>query len=147
MTVGDISSDLIFNSNTTLARSYDGTTHLALPGSWDALEVHYKIAQVSANGLQFRVGNVRQGIDTAIQWSVWAAYDGSFDPLAYIRFAFGNTVPLWFKCYAQYNLAISDEDILKVVNACYTAPPETANLALFQDDEEIIFQDGESMEW
>jgi hypothetical protein len=80
------------------ATSADGTSVRSTSGiNWSRNERHIKIVQTNADGTQFRVGNKRIGIDSAIQWSAWTNFDGSFNPLTALRLAYGNTVPIWFR--------------------------------------------------
>jgi hypothetical protein len=80
------------------ATSTDGTSVRSTSGiNWSRNERHIKIVQTNADGTQFRVGNKRIGIDSAIQWSAWTNFDGSFNPLTALRLAYGNTVPIWFR--------------------------------------------------
>lgn len=96
----------------------DGSATIFVLGDWSRNEQHLKIVQTNAAGTQFRVGNQRLGIDSAIQWGAWAAYDGSFNPLTHLRAAYGNTVPLWLKKVMVSNLGgLTDAQIMERLNA------------------------------
>jgi hypothetical protein len=99
-----------------VVRAYDGITLSGVvTGTWSRGEQHLKLVQTSTDGSQFRVGNQRIDIDTEVQWSSWVTFDGSFNPLEYLRFAFNNTVPLWLNGWALYKRSLSDTEIAKVL--------------------------------
>jgi hypothetical protein len=100
-------------STPNIITAFDGTQVKNIPHiQWSRNEKHLKIVQTNALGTQFRVGNKRIGIDSAIQWSAWTNFDGSFNPLTHIRLAFGNTVPIWFRRVMVSNLGgMSDAQI------------------------------------
>lgn len=119
----DSSADVLYSNDTTrkfAARSYDGVNAPAVTAvDWANNERHLKVVQTNALGTQFRVGNQRIGIDSAIQWGSWVTYDGSFNPRTHLRAAFGNTVPLlWLSKVMVSNLGgLTDAQILERVYA------------------------------
>jgi hypothetical protein len=81
-----------------IVKDWDGTNGTNVAGfSWNRYERHIKLIQTNADGTQFRVGYKRIGINSAIQWSSWISFDGSFNTLTHLRLAYGNTVPIWFR--------------------------------------------------
>lgn len=75
--------------------SYDGNGFAAYLGDdWDVGEKHLKVMQVRNEGSLFRVGLKRIGTDSSIQWASAVPFDGSFNPLTYLRAAYNNTLPL-----------------------------------------------------
>ena len=115
----DVVTNLLYYAEeNTLVKSYDGSNTRYIPSAWDRGEHHLKIVQTNADGTQFRVGNKRYNpdgseIDSDIQWSAWVAFDGSFDPLDYLRLALTNTVPLSVKALEVWGKSASDDEILK----------------------------------
>lgn len=98
--------------------AWDGTTYLTKTGTWNRGEIHLKVVQTGVTGEYFRVGNKRytsagEEIDSTIQWSSWTAFDGSFDPLDYLRIALNNTVPMWLKGLEVWDKAATETEILK----------------------------------
>lgn len=102
-----------------LVRSSDAVNQATYVGDgWSRNERHIKIVQTNAAASQFRVGNQRVGIDSAIQWGSWETYDGSFNPLTYLRAAYGNTVPLWISKVMVSKLGgLTDAQIEERLNA------------------------------
>lgn len=104
-----------------MVRSYDGATYASgADGTtiWSRNERHLKVVQTNALGTQFRVGNLRRGIDSVIQWGSWVNFDGSFNPLAALRLAYGNTVPLWVSKVMVSKLGgLTDAQIEERLNA------------------------------
>jgi hypothetical protein len=102
---------LSFRGDATLGQerisvSTDSVNFVALIGNWSRDEVHKRAAQ--SNGTQFRVGYRRYESDgiTPISdwvWSTYSAFDGSFDPLEYLRFGYLNTVPMWLRKCVIWN--------------------------------------------
>ncbi len=89
------------SGNKDIARAYDGSTAISpVRTSWDRDEVHQRVVQANSSG--FRVGYRRFESDgttsiSAWVWSSYATFDGSFDPLEYLRFGYLNTVPMWLR--------------------------------------------------
>lgn len=92
---------------------HDDVSYANTLGTWSTKAIHYALLQVSADGLQFRSGNVVKGI-AAINWSPWEVYSGTFNTGTVLRLAYENEIPLWFRGLAIYNLALTDELILRV---------------------------------
>lgn len=107
----DSTSNLIYaqigsDASKRIVRSYDGTTGLQIIQTWDRNEVHKRAVQANASG--FRVGYRRFESDgvTPISdwvWSAYSAFDGSFDPLDYLRVAYGSTVPMHFRSLSLWD--------------------------------------------
>lgn len=96
-----------------IVTAYDGATFNAIAQSWSRGETHLKIVQY--NGTQFRLGSFRYGVDSPIQWSSLVAFDGSFNPLDYLRLAFNGTVPLYFQQLQVWSESdVADAEILKL---------------------------------
>ena len=105
-------------ANSHIARGQDGTTNADRRSAWSRNEQHIKVVQTNAAASQFRVGNLRVGIDSAIQWGSWVTYDGSFNPLTYLRAAYGGTMPLWLsKVMVSKTGGLTDAQILERLNA------------------------------
>lgn len=104
------------DGRSTIVGSTDGTTFLeSVSTPWARNERHLKIVQTNTAGTQFRVGNLRIGIDSSIQWSSWAAFDGSFDPLTYLRYMLNTTVPMWMRQVQLWSDGeVADSEILKL---------------------------------
>lgn len=85
-----------------LVGSYDGTTFVLVAGDWNRNEVHKRVVTTGTSGTVFRVGYRRfesDGITPITDW-VWSglsAFDGSFDPLDFLRFGYLNTTPMWLR--------------------------------------------------
>jgi len=94
-----------------IGNSSDSTNYPALNGTWSANEYHLKIVQTNSAGTKFRVGNKRLTIDSAIQWSAWSTYDGSFNPLTHLRAAFNGTVPMHLKNIQTWDRPVPDATI------------------------------------
>jgi hypothetical protein len=81
--------------------AHDGSTFLGAYSAWNRNEIHARYVQTNpASPLQWRVGYRRYtaamvAIDAAIVWSSWVAYDGSMNPLDYLRSFYNNTTPIW----------------------------------------------------
>jgi hypothetical protein len=98
--------------NSYLSDSYEGTTGVNnLLGTWSRGEYHLKLVQSKSDGSQFRVGNKRIGIDSSIQWGAWVNFDGSFNPLTYLRLAYNGAVPLHIKGGFASDESLSDAEI------------------------------------
>lgn len=101
-----------------IIQSFDGTTAISLTANnepWSRNERHIKVVQMNITGTQFRAGNLRIGIDSSIQWSSWAAFDGSFDPLTYLRYMLNNTVPMWMRQVQLWSAGeVAEAEILKL---------------------------------
>lgn len=104
--------------------TYDGTSYL-IAGTdvqWSANEIHRRYIQTSSDGTKFRVGYQRFSsamveITAGIQWShtgaesTWAAFDGSFNPLTYLRMCLNVTVPIWGRKLVVANKSLSAAEI------------------------------------
>ena len=100
--------------------TYDGTGACTTVGSWDSGEIHLKIVQTNATGTQFRAGNRRYTgamvpINESINWSDWAAYDGSFNPSAHLRLGYNAEVSLGFIQNQLWNKSATDAEILALI--------------------------------
>jgi hypothetical protein len=126
LSVSDASSvPIYFRGDTTITNSKiisstDYTKYSEITGVWDAGEYHLKLVQISEDGTQFRVGNKRYSsegvaIDSTIVWSSWTTYDGSFDPLTYLRFGYSITVPIGIKMFQQWDELVDDAVLIKYV--------------------------------
>ena len=59
-------------------------------------------------------------ITAGIQWShpgaesTWAVFDGSFNPLTYLRFGLNLSVPVWHRgCWVSNKTLFADEIVLR----------------------------------
>lgn len=111
---GAVGSLLYSGSGATYA-SHDGTGAAsgAVSGGYIRGERHLRIAQTNAAGTKFRVGNLRVGVDAAIQWSAEIDFDGSFDPLTSLRAAFNGTIPAWLRSVQVWDRPAPDSVILQ----------------------------------
>lgn len=98
------------------AKSYDGVTAIYKEHSSQRGEYHLKLVQSKADGSQYRVGNKRIGIDSAIQWGLWSNFDGSFNPLTALRLAYDGTTPLHIKGGFASDESLSDAEIERQYN-------------------------------
>jgi hypothetical protein len=91
------------SNNTYIATGYDGVTSVLAGVNIISAryEIHARYVQTNpANPLQWRVGYRRYNagmaaIDEAIVWGSWGAYEGSMNPLDYLRAFYTNTTPIW----------------------------------------------------
>ena len=95
-------------ANTRKIVTTDGAAWPLLSGGFSRDETHIKIVQTNRLGTQFRVGNRRLGIDSAIQWSSWVTYDGSFNPLTVLRAAYNSTIPIHLKSVQAWDRPVTD---------------------------------------
>ena len=103
--------------------SYDGANWAHISNkSWSANEIHRRYVQTSSDGTKFRVGYQRYTsaiveITSGIQWShtgaesTWAAFDGSFNPLSWLRLCLNVTVPIWGRKIVIANKSLSAAEI------------------------------------
>ena len=99
-----------------IVRSNDGIFGVAIPDvPWSRNVIIRRVTQVNTAGTQFRVGYMIEGTHTAIQWSVWVAFDGSFDPSTLYRLMLGynNPYPMWFNKITAWKKQVTDAEILE----------------------------------
>lgn len=114
---------VIYLSHDAIAKSYDQTAGIGVFGiSWSANEIHRRYVQTSSDGTKYRVGYQRFSsamveITSGIQWShtgaesTWATFDGSFNPLTYLRLCLNVTVPIWGRKIVIANKSLSAAEI------------------------------------
>ena len=58
-----------------------------------------------------------EGTHTAIQWSAWVNFDGSFDPSTLYRLMLGynNDYPMWFNKITAWKKQCTDAEILEAM--------------------------------
>ena len=108
--------DATGNANPSVAN--DGTNPASAGLSeWSRNSVILRVTQVNTVGTQFRVGYMIEGTHTAIQWSSWANYDGSFNPSTLYRLmlGFNNAYPMWFNKVTAWKEQVSDARILEAM--------------------------------
>ena len=100
------------------SRASDGKTSVVSGGTWPRSAIICRITQVNTAGTQFRVGYMIEGTHTAIQWSAWVAYDGSFDPSTLYRLMLGynNPHPMWYNKIAAWKKQATDAEILEALS-------------------------------
>ena len=106
------------NANPSVAN--DGTNPASAGLSeWSRNSVILRVTQVNTAGTQFRVGYMIEGAHTAIQWSSWANYDGSFNPSTLYRLllGFNNVYPMWFSRITAWKKQCTDAEILEAMAA------------------------------
>ena len=98
--------------------TYDGTSFIYTPESaWNRSAIIRRVTQVNTAGTQFRVGYMIEGTHTAIQWSSWRAFDGSFNPSTLYRLMLGynNAHPMWFSRITAWKKQATDAEILEAM--------------------------------
>ena len=102
-----------------VVQSHDGTGVASIDGAWPRNSIIRIITQVNTAGTQFRVGYMVEGTHTAIQWSSWANYDGSFNPSTLYRLLLGynNPYPMWFNKITAWKKQATDAEILEAMAA------------------------------
>lgn len=122
--IQDGSGNLLFyrgdnvEADSQIVHSTDGVAFPGMAGTWARGEIHRKVVQTNEAGTQFRVGNQRLNadgseIDSDILWSSYVAFDGSFDPLDFLRVALGHTVPLWIRAINVWDKVATDDEIIQ----------------------------------
>ena len=114
---------VIYFAHDSIAKSYDQTAGTGVFGmSWSANEIHRRYVQTSSDGTKYRVGYQRytsamMEITSGIQWShtgvesTWAAFDGSFNPLTYLRLGLNLSVPIWGRKLLISDKTLTDAEI------------------------------------
>lgn len=104
--------------NKFASMSWDGGNYPAKAGAWSRNAIMRLCTQVNTAGTQFRVGYMIEGTHTAIQWSSWVAFDGSFGPSTLYRLMLGynNAYPMWFSRITAWKEQVSDDRILEALN-------------------------------
>lgn len=104
--------------NAVVHRSYDGATDINRTGAWPRNSIIRRVTQVNTAGTHFRIGYMIEGTNTAIQWSSWQVYDGSFDPSTLYRLMLGynNPYPMWFNKIAVWKKQATDAEILEALS-------------------------------
>ena len=103
--------------NVAISRAYDGTTSVIALATWPRDSIIRRVTQVNTAGTRFRVGYMIEGTHTAIQWSSWANYDGSFNPSTHYRLllGFNNVYPMWFNKITAWKKQATDAEILEAM--------------------------------
>ena len=112
----------IYTGAAYINRSYDGVNVTSQSGTWSANEIHRRYVQTSSDGTKLRVGYQRYTsamveITSGIQWSntgaesTWATFDGSFNPLSYLRLGMNLTVQIWGRKLVVANKPLSAAEI------------------------------------
>lgn len=99
--------------------SYDGANWVHISNqSWSRNSIIRRYVQTSSDGTKFRVGYMIEGTHTAIQWSVWVKYDGSFGPSTLYRLMLGynNAYPMWYNKITVWKEQVSDDRILAAMS-------------------------------
>lgn len=97
----------------------DGASYpSAPPSAWARNATLRCVTQVNTAGTQFRVGYMIEGTHTAIQWSAWTAFDGSFNPSTLYRLMLGynNVYPIWFNKITAWRKQVSDAEIMEALS-------------------------------
>jgi len=101
----------------TIIKSYDKTNVAYVSGDilFQRNAIIRRVTQVNTAGTQFRVGYMIEGTHTAIQWSSWAAFDGSFGPSTLYRLMLGynNAYPMWYNKITAWRKQVSDSELLE----------------------------------
>ena len=117
---GTVVNPLYFRGETVeitsrISAASDGASSLRVENTWQRGDIHIKLVQTNSTGTQYRVGNLQIGIDSSVQWSAWANFDGSFNPVTYLRFMVINSVPMWMRQVQLWSDGEVDEsEILKL---------------------------------
>ena len=85
---------------------------------WPRNSIIRRVTQVNTAGTQYRVGYMIEGTDTAIQWSAWVNFDGSFNPSTLYRLMLGyaNAYPMWYNKITAWKEEVSDARILEALS-------------------------------
>jgi hypothetical protein len=101
-----------------VVRASDGVSYPAANSEWSRNSIIRRVTQVNTAGTQFRVGYMIEGTNTAIQWSSWSNFDGSFNPSTLYRLMLGyaNAYPMWFNKITAWREQVSDARILEAMS-------------------------------
>ena len=101
-----------------IARAFDSTSMANKWDTWPRNAIIRRVTQVNTAGTQFRVGYMIEGTHTAIQWGLWVAFDGSFNPSTLYRLMLGyaNAYPMWFNKITVWKEQVSDDRILAAMS-------------------------------
>lgn len=105
-------------SGSRIVQSADGYSWRELTQTWSRNSIIRRVTQVNTSGTQYRVGYMIEGTHTAIQWSSWSNFDGSFNPSTLYRLMLGynNQRPMWFNKITAWREQVSDDRILAAMS-------------------------------